>query len=384
MTLLLAGHETTATALAWTFDLLLRHPRAAGSACATRWRRARTTTCGRRSPSRCACARSCRWPAAGSPRSSTVDGLNLPAGHRRHARRSGSPTPAPTSTPSPSPSAPSASSTTGPETYGWIPFGGGIRRCLGAAFAEFEMRIVLREVLTRCELHKAEPGAGEDRPPQHHPLAQGRHPGRSSPPAARRASLKPSPPSAATRRLATGSGGGGGCSLAQRAIVPEPETTSPSSRTRIGTSLVPLSFLTSARSSSRLAPGPGHQPVAADRLQLVLVAGVVERLARLARRDGRRPGRASSARRCRGSRPRSLALTERQRFEPLEDLGHVGRGRRRSRRRRRGRGRGAASAEQLAELGAGVPGPLGVLLDHAVGVVAASSRTRPARSGRAG
>ena len=36
-----------------------------------------------------------------------------------------------------------------------MPFGGGIRRCLGAAFAEFEMRIALREVLTRCELHKA-------------------------------------------------------------------------------------------------------------------------------------------------------------------------------------------------------------------------------------
>ena len=32
-----------------------------------------------------------------------------------------------------------------------------MRRCLGAAFAEFEMRIVLREVLTRCELRKAEP-----------------------------------------------------------------------------------------------------------------------------------------------------------------------------------------------------------------------------------
>ena len=31
----------------------------------------------------------------------------------------------------------------GPETYAWIPFGGGVRRCLGAAFAEFEMRIVL-------------------------------------------------------------------------------------------------------------------------------------------------------------------------------------------------------------------------------------------------
>ena len=32
MTLLLAGHETTATALAWTFDLLLRHPARAGAA----------------------------------------------------------------------------------------------------------------------------------------------------------------------------------------------------------------------------------------------------------------------------------------------------------------------------------------------------------------
>ena len=42
----------------------------------------------------------------------------------------------------------------GPDTYAWIPFGGGVRRCLGAAFAEFEMRIVLREVLTRCELRR--------------------------------------------------------------------------------------------------------------------------------------------------------------------------------------------------------------------------------------
>ena len=45
----------------------------------------------------------------------------------------------------------------GPESYAWIPFGGGIRRCIGASFAEFEMRIVLREVLTRCDLHKASP-----------------------------------------------------------------------------------------------------------------------------------------------------------------------------------------------------------------------------------
>ena len=41
------------------------------------------------------------------------------------------------------------------ETYSWIPFGGGMRRCLGAAFAEFEMRVVLREVLSRWELRGA-------------------------------------------------------------------------------------------------------------------------------------------------------------------------------------------------------------------------------------
>ena len=44
-----------------------------------------------------------------------------------------------------------------PDSYAWIPFGGGVRRCLGATFAEFEMRIVLREVLGRCELRKASP-----------------------------------------------------------------------------------------------------------------------------------------------------------------------------------------------------------------------------------
>ena len=36
--------------------------------------------------------------------------------------------------------------------YSWIPFGGGTRRCLGAAFAQLEMRVVLREVLRRVEL----------------------------------------------------------------------------------------------------------------------------------------------------------------------------------------------------------------------------------------
>ena len=39
-----------------------------------------------------------------------------------------------------------------PETYAWIPFGGGVRRCIGAAFAHMEMDVVLRTVLSRVEL----------------------------------------------------------------------------------------------------------------------------------------------------------------------------------------------------------------------------------------
>jgi cytochrome P450 len=43
-----------------------------------------------------------------------------------------------------------------PGTYTWIPFGGGRRRCLGASFAQLEMKIVLRELLARCELRPTE------------------------------------------------------------------------------------------------------------------------------------------------------------------------------------------------------------------------------------
>jgi cytochrome P450 len=42
-----------------------------------------------------------------------------------------------------------------PGTYTWIPFGGGRRRCLGASFAIQEMKVVLRAVLSRYELSAA-------------------------------------------------------------------------------------------------------------------------------------------------------------------------------------------------------------------------------------
>ena len=46
-----------------------------------------------------------------------------------------------------------------PSGYGWIPFGGGIRRCLGASFAEMEMRVVLETVLRRSVLEAVSPRA---------------------------------------------------------------------------------------------------------------------------------------------------------------------------------------------------------------------------------
>jgi cytochrome P450 len=39
-----------------------------------------------------------------------------------------------------------------PPAYMWIPFGGGVRRCLGAPFALLEMRVVLQTVLSRLKL----------------------------------------------------------------------------------------------------------------------------------------------------------------------------------------------------------------------------------------
>ena len=155
MTLLLAGHETTATALAWTFDLLLRH---AGP----KQRLQESLEAGEDDYLRAVISESLRLrpvvPLAGRRLSVDLEteNLHLPAGTDvtpaiwlTHTRAD--------VYPEPFAFRPERFLEDGPDTYAWIPFGGGIRRCIGAAFAEFEMRIALREVLTRCELHKASP-----------------------------------------------------------------------------------------------------------------------------------------------------------------------------------------------------------------------------------
>jgi cytochrome P450 family 135 len=155
MTLLLAGHETTATALAWTFDLLLRHAEPLA-------RLREELEAGGDDYLRATINESLRLrpvlPVAGRRLGVDLDAgdLHLPAGTDvtpaiwlAHTRAD--------VYPEPFAFRPERFLEQAPDTYAWIPFGGGIRRCLGASCAEFEMRIVLREVLTRCELHKASP-----------------------------------------------------------------------------------------------------------------------------------------------------------------------------------------------------------------------------------
>jgi cytochrome P450 len=155
MTLLLAGHETTATALAWTFDLLLRHPAELG-------RLRGSLEAGEEAYLKATIAESLRLrpviPLAGRRLAEDLvtDDLELPAGTDVTAAIWLTHTD-PELYPEPLAFRPERFLETAPETYAWIPYGGGVRRCLGAAFAEFEMRIVLREVLTRCELRKADP-----------------------------------------------------------------------------------------------------------------------------------------------------------------------------------------------------------------------------------
>jgi cytochrome P450 len=154
LTLLLAGHETTATALAWTIELLLRNPAALG-------RLKQEVEAGEEDQyMRATVAEALRLrpvvPLAGRKlaKDLDVDGLHLPAGTDvtpaiwlTHTRAD--------LYPQPFEFRPERFLEQAPPRYGWVPFGGGVRRCLGAAFAEFEMRIVLETLLGSCVLRSA-------------------------------------------------------------------------------------------------------------------------------------------------------------------------------------------------------------------------------------
>jgi cytochrome P450 len=145
-----AGHETTATALAWAMERLLRNPRALGclreSIAAGRgdYLEATVRETLRVRPVIIDSARKLTAPAA-------IGGYELPAGtfvapaiaglHQRQDLY-----------PQPQEFRPERFLGVKVDGYAWLPFGGGIRRCVGAAFAEFEMRIVLREIVTRAAL----------------------------------------------------------------------------------------------------------------------------------------------------------------------------------------------------------------------------------------
>src|SRR5204862_1141483 len=155
MTLLVAGHETTANALAWAIERLIRHPdkldRLAEETKTgeTEYVDAVITETLRLRPVISLVARRLKEPVE-------IGGWALPAGatvapsiylvHRR-----------PDIYPDPERFVPERFLDNSPGTYTWIPFGGGIRRCLGASFAMFEMKVVIPEILRRVEIEAAGP-----------------------------------------------------------------------------------------------------------------------------------------------------------------------------------------------------------------------------------
>ena len=158
ITMLAAGHETTSTGLAWAFDLLLHNP-----APMARLRDeleddddayldAVVTESLRLRPVIDAAERTLKAPR-------TIAGWDLPAGirvypaiavvHRREDLY-----------PNARAFRPERFLEEGAKSYAWLPFGGGIRRCAGAAFATMELHEVLRAVVARVRLAPDRP-AGE-------------------------------------------------------------------------------------------------------------------------------------------------------------------------------------------------------------------------------
>lgn len=155
VTLLLAGHETTATGLAWTFDLLLHAP-----AVLDRLRRslpdrdeyldAVVKESLRLRPVIPGVGRVVRGEPFRLGRWAIPPGVEINPSIRMIHRRADL-------YPDPKTFRPERFlGPDAPDTYTWVPFGGGTRRCLGASFASMEMRVVVRTVLERAVLRAAD------------------------------------------------------------------------------------------------------------------------------------------------------------------------------------------------------------------------------------
>jgi cytochrome P450 len=155
MTMLLAGHETTATGLAFAFDLLPRNPRVLARLLDEldggdgTYLDAVVTETLRIRPVIDASERTLTKPR-------TIGGWDLPAGIRVY------PTIAVVHHradlyPQPEEFRPERFLDGKAESYAWLPFGGGIRRCIGAALAQAEMAEVIRTIVTRVNLQPTRP-----------------------------------------------------------------------------------------------------------------------------------------------------------------------------------------------------------------------------------
>jgi cytochrome P450 family 135 len=145
MTLLLAGHETTATGLAWACERLVRHPEAMARARdEDAYLEAVVKEVLRVRPVVLDVARVVGGPAK-------VGGFDVEEGTMvvpaiTTVQRAGD------VWPDPEAFRPERFLDGSPPPYSWIPFGGGVRRCLGAAFAQLEMKVVLHTLLERVAL----------------------------------------------------------------------------------------------------------------------------------------------------------------------------------------------------------------------------------------